>query len=52
MKNLKLPVSIEDFQEIRNSEFYYIDKTGLIEQLLDNWGKLIFLQDHVDLVKF
>lgn len=40
MKNLKLPVSIEDFQEIRNSEFYYIDKTGLIEQLLDNWGKV------------
>ena len=40
MKNLKLPVGIEDFQEIRNSEFYYIDKTGLIEQLLDNWGKV------------
>lgn len=40
MKNLKLSVGIEDFQEIRNSEFYYIDKTGLIEQLLDNWGKV------------
>lgn len=38
--NRKLPVGIEDFQEIRNSEFYYIDKTGLIEQLLDSWGKV------------
>ena len=36
---LKLPVGIERFQEIRKSGFYYIDKTGLIEQLLENWGK-------------
>ncbi len=40
MKNLKLPVGIEDFQEIRRNGFYYIDKTGLIEQLLDSWGKV------------
>lgn len=40
MKNLKLPVGIEDFQEIRKNGFYYIDKTGLIEQLLDSWGKV------------
>ena len=40
MKNLKLPVGIEDFQEIRRNDFYYIDKTGLIEQLLDSWGKV------------
>ena len=37
---LKLPVGIEDFQEIRRLGFYYIDKTKLIEQLLDNWGKV------------
>lgn len=37
---LKLPVGIEDFQEIRRAGFYYIDKTKLIEQLLDNWGKV------------
>lgn len=36
---LKLLVGIERFQEIRKSGFYYIDKTGLIEQLLENWGK-------------
>ena len=37
---LKLPVGIEDFWEIRRAGFYYIDKTKLIEQLLDNWGKV------------
>ena len=37
---LKLPVGIEDFKEIRRQSFYYIDKTKLIEQLLDNWGKV------------
>ena len=37
---LKLPVGIEDFKEIRQQGFYYIDKTRLIEQLLDSWGKL------------
>lgn len=38
--SLKLPVGIENFQEIRRLGFYYIDKTKLIEQLLDNWGKV------------
>ncbi len=37
---LKLPVGIENFDEIRKSGFYYIDKTRLIEQLLQNWGKV------------
>ena len=37
---LKLPVGIENFEEIRKSGFYYIDKTRLIEQLLRNWGKV------------
>ena len=37
---LKLPVGIEDFREIRRKGFYYIDKTKLIEQLLDSWGKV------------
>lgn len=37
---LKLPIGIEDFREIRRQGFYYIDKTKLIEQLLDNWGKV------------
>lgn len=35
----KLPVGIESFKELRQENFYYIDKTRLIEKLLDNWGK-------------
>ena len=36
---LKLPVGIENFEEIRRDNFYYVDKTKLIEQLLSQWGK-------------
>ena len=32
----KLPMGIEDFKRIRSEEFYYIDKTGLIRELLEN----------------
>ena len=34
----KLPIGIEDFEEIRKENFYYIDKTGLITELLRSWG--------------
>lgn len=37
---LKLPVGIENFEEIRMKGFYYVDKTGLIKELLYNWGKV------------
>ena len=40
MLKKKLPVGIEDFEEIRTEGFYYIDKTGLIRDLLNNWGKV------------
>ena len=40
MEKLKLPVGIESFEEIRSEGFYYIDKTGLIRDLLNNWGKV------------
>ncbi len=33
---VKLPVGIEDFETIRKDRFYYIDKTGLIKELLEN----------------
>lgn len=36
----KLPIGIENFEEIRTENFYYIDKTGLIRELLNNWGKV------------
>jgi len=40
MNNMKLPVGIESFAEMRQEGFYYIDKTGLIRDLLNNWGKV------------
>lgn len=36
----KLPVGIEDFEEIRTMGYYYVDKTGLIRTLLENPGKV------------
>lgn len=36
----KLPVGIENFEEIRKQDFYYVDKTGLIVDLLASWGKV------------
>ena len=36
----KLPIGIEDFREIREEGFYSVDKTGLITELLQNWGKV------------
>ena len=48
---LKLPVGIEDFAEIRQLGFYYIDKTKLIEQLLNGWGKVSLLLGREDLEK-
>ena len=40
MNRAKLPIGIESFAEIRKEGFYYIDKTGLIRDLLNNWGKV------------
>ena len=36
----KLPVGFENFQEIRKLDFYYVDKTKLVEQLIENWSKV------------
>lgn len=35
-----LPVGIENFEEIITQGFYYIDKTKLIKELLNNWSKV------------
>ncbi|MDO4294447.1 MAG: AAA family ATPase, partial [Eubacteriales bacterium] len=35
----KLPIGIEDFEKIRREGFYYVDKTGLIRELLQNWAE-------------
>ena len=36
----KLPIGIENFEKIRGDDFYYIDKTGLLRELLNNWGEV------------
>lgn len=36
----KLPIGIEDFHKLRSEGFYYVDKTGLITELLHNWGEV------------
>lgn len=38
-QTLKLPVGIDNFEKIRKLGFYYIDKTKLIEQLLQTGVK-------------
>ncbi len=36
----KLPVGIESFEKVRTEEFYYVDKTGILKELLRNWGEV------------
>lgn len=36
----KLPIGIENFEKLRTEGFYYVDKTGFIKELLDNWGEV------------
>lgn len=36
----KLPVGIEYFEEFQAENFYYVDKTMFIAELLQNWGKV------------
>ena len=40
MEKKKMPIGIEDFAEIITQGFYYVDKTGMIKELLSNWGKV------------
>ena len=36
----KLPIGIDGFEKIRTNDFYYVDKTLFIKELLQNWGKV------------
>lgn len=44
---LKLPVGIENFEEIRKLGLYYVDKTMIIELLLQSWGKEDNIEDSI-----
>lgn len=36
----KFPIGIDDFRKLRKEKFFYIDKTKLIEQLLNSWAEV------------
>ena len=36
----KLPIGIENFEKMRREDFYYVDKSHVIGQLLTQWGKV------------
>ena len=37
---VKMPIGIEDFEKMRTEGFYYVDKTGMITELLNNWSEV------------
>ena len=43
MKKLNIPVGISDFEKIRNGGFYYIDKSGLIAEILDEKAEVTLI---------
>ena len=40
LQKKKLPIGIDNFEKLRSENFYYIDKTGLIKELLQDWGEV------------
>lgn len=40
MEKKRPPVGIESFDKLCSGDFYYVDKTGLIRELLGNWGEV------------
>lgn len=40
LRKKKLPIGIDNFEKLRSENFYYIDKTGLIKELLQDWGEV------------
>ena len=39
-QNRKLPIGIENFEKMPTKGFYYVDKTAMIKELLQNWGEV------------
>lgn len=40
MPKKKFPVGVDIFEKVIKQNFYYVDKTGLIAELLHNWGEV------------
>ena len=43
MKEMNIPVGVSDFEKIRNGGFYYIDKSGLIAQILKEKAEMTLI---------
>ena len=43
MKKMNIPVGVSDFEEIRKNGYYYIDKSGLVRELLSRTGTKVTL---------
>ncbi len=43
MKLLRIPVGVSDFEEIRRNGYYYVDKSGLIGEILGTTGTKVTL---------
>lgn len=40
MEKKRMPIGIEDFAKLRTNNFYYVDKSGMIKELVSNWGEV------------
>ncbi|MCC8029677.1 MAG: ATP-binding protein [Lachnospiraceae bacterium] len=40
MEKLRMPIGVDDFGKLRTNNFYYVDKSGMIKELLYNWGEV------------
>lgn len=40
IRKKRLPVGIENFEKLQKENFYYVDKTGLIKEMLTHWGEV------------
>ncbi|MCD8015819.1 MAG: ATP-binding protein [Lachnospiraceae bacterium] len=40
MERKRMPVGVDQFEKIRLQDFYYVDKTGMIKELLEKWGEV------------
>lgn len=40
VRKKKLPIGIESFDKLQTEDFYYVDKTNLIKELLENWAEV------------
>lgn len=43
----RLPIGIEDFKEMIENDYYYVDKSGFVKELLDNRSEVsLFMRPH------